>query len=208
MPFGRYTVFGNDGEAVGTEEFRSAPGPLGWRYFAEIETADPFPHRETFDVAVDADWRAATVRIATGEHDLLVRAGDGGTRLAGLRDGEPFSLPYGPELHLDYFTPATNAVTAHRLSGTAEIDVVYLAPLTLEPSRVRQRYELLGAERVQTPVGAFEATRWRFTALDTGWTADLWVASDMVVKYERLFELAWLDPGASGPHPMTGTAGA
>ena len=80
--------------------------------------------------------------------------------------------------------------------------MVYLEPVTLEPSRVRQRYELVGDERVGTPVGAFDATRWRFTALESGWTSDLWVAGDIVVRYERLFELEWLDPGASGPRPI------
>jgi hypothetical protein len=28
------------------------------------------------------------------------------------------------------------------------------------------------------------------------------VAGDLVVRYERLFELVWLDPGASGPRPV------
>jgi hypothetical protein len=201
MPFGRYTVLGDGGEAVGTEEFRCAPGPMGWRYFSEVETADPSPHHETIDVAVDASWRIANVRVATGGHELLLRPGV--DALTGYRDREAIEVPYGPDDHLDYFTPATNAITARRLAGTAEIDVVYLAPATLEPSRVRQRYELLGDERVETPVGAFDATRWRFTALDSGWTADLWVAADLVVRYERLFELVWLDPGASGPWPAT-----
>jgi len=79
---------------------------------------------------------------------------------------------------------------------------VYLEPVTLDPTRVRQRYELIGDERVDTSVGAFDATRWRFTALDSNWTSDLWVAGDIVVRYERLFELEWLDPGASGPRPI------
>ena len=200
MPFGRYTVFGEDGEPVGTEEFRCAPGPMGWRYFAEIETTDPVPHHETLDVAVDADWRIARVRIQNSEHEVLLEPGP--DVLTGWLDRRPIEIPYGPELHLDVFTPATNAISAQRLFGTAEIDVVYLAPYTLEPSRVRQRYERIGDERVETPVGAFHATRWRFTALESGWTSDLWVARDLVVRYERLFELAWLDPGASGPRPI------
>jgi hypothetical protein len=54
---------------------------------------------------------------------------------------------------------------------------------------------------VLTPVGTFDATRWRYTALSSGWTADLWVAGDVVVKYERLFDLEWYDPGASGVTP-------
>ena len=205
MPFGRYTVFGDDGHPVGTEEFRSAPGPMGWRYFSEIETTDPSPHHETFDVAVDASWRVATMRLATADHQILLRSEGEGAVLAGFLDGRPIELPYGRELHLDAFTPATNAISVRRLTGTAEIEVLYLEPVTFEPSRVRQRYELLGDERVDTPVGAFDATRWRFTALDSGWTADLWVAADLVVRYEGLFELAWLDPGASGPRPVTGS---
>jgi hypothetical protein len=201
MPFGRYTVFGDDGEPVGTEEFRAAPGPMGWRYFSEVETKEPSHHQETLDFAVQADWRIANVRIG-GAHELLLQASPGVAALTGYRDGERIEIPYGPELHLDYLTPATNAITVRRLTGTSEIEVVYLEPVTLEWSRVRQRYELVGNERVETPVGAFDATRWRFTALDSGWTGDLWVAGDTVVRYERLFELAWLDPGASGPRPV------
>jgi Putative glycolipid-binding len=201
MPFGRYTVFGDDGEPVGTEEFRAAPGPMGWRYFSEVETIEPSFHRETLDFAVHADWRIANVRIG-GAHELLLQASAGATALTGYRDGVRIEIPFGPELHVDYLTPATNAITVRRLTGTSEIEVVYLEPVTLEWSRVRQRYELVRDERVETPVGAFDATRWRFTALDSGWTSDLWVAGDTVVRYERLFELVWLDPGASGPRPV------
>jgi hypothetical protein len=202
MPFGRYTVLGDDGEPAGTEEFRCAPGPIGWRYFGEVETAEPEPHHETLDFAVDADWRIARVRIATGGHDILLGPGPGGATLTGYLDREPIEIPFGPDVHLDYFTPATNAITARRLTGTTEIDVVYLEPVTLTPTRGRQRYELIGDERVATPVGSFDASRWRFTALDSGWTSDLWLAGDTVVRYDRLFELTWLDPGVSGPHPV------
>jgi hypothetical protein len=203
MPFGRYDVLGDDGSPVGTEEFRCAPGPMGWRYFSQVETEDPSPHRETLDFAVDADWRIARVRIDTGEHDILLEAGPDRTTLTGYRDREPIEIAYGDEVHLDYFTPATNAISARRLTGTAEIDVVYLEPGTLEPNRVRQRYERIGDEQIETAVGTFAAGRWRFTALDSGWTGDLWLAGDIVVRYEGLFELTWLDPGASGPRPST-----
>jgi hypothetical protein len=202
MPFGRYSVFGEGGKPIGTEEFRCAPGIMGWRYFSQVETTDPSPHQETLDFAVDADWRIARVRIATGEHDILLEPGPSGTTLTGYRDNEPIEISYGPDVHLDYFTPATNAITAHRLPDTSEIDVVYLEPVTLGPTWGRQRYELKGDEQIATPVGTFSASRWRFTALDSGWTADLWLAGDIVVKYERLFELTWLDPGASGPRPV------
>ena len=195
MPTGRYAVLGDDGSPEGTEAFRCAPGPMGWRYFSEIVT----DHTEVVDVAVDADWRIARVRIDTGSHDLLVEARD--DALVGYRDRQPIEIPYGPAWHLDYFTPATNAITVRRLERTTEIGVVYLEPVTLAPITVRQRYELVGPESVRTPVGTFDADRWVFTALDDGWSADLWVAGDVVVRYDRLFDLVAYEAGASGPHP-------
>ncbi len=51
---------------MGTEDFRCAPGPMGWRYVSEIERDEPAPHRETVDVVVDASWRIVRTRIETG----------------------------------------------------------------------------------------------------------------------------------------------
>lgn len=197
MPAGRYTVMDGEGNAVGTEEFRCAPGPAGWRYFSEVETTDPHPHREIVDLAVDAAWRPVRTRIDTGAHTILLQAA-GPDLLAGYRDGAPVETPWGPDLHLDYLSPGYNAVTARRLTAGAEIEVVYLEAFTCEPRIEHQRYELVNDEVVETPVGRFSARRWRYTALATGWSRDLWVAGDVVVAYEGLFELEWYDPGASG----------
>jgi hypothetical protein len=199
VPAGRYAVFGDDGARIGTEEFRCAPGPMGWRYFSDIQTTDPTPHVETFDVVVDADWRPVRLRADTGDHHVLLEPH--GNTLEGIRDGEPMAFPWDSDRHLDYLTPATNLITTRRLTDTSEIDVVFLTPVTFEPVVVRQRYERKGDEDVDTPVGRFAAVRWGYAALDSGWTSDLWVAGDVVVRYERLFELEWYEAGASGPRP-------
>jgi hypothetical protein len=201
MPAGRYAVLGDEGGHVGTEEFRCAAGPMGWRYFSDIQTSDPTPHAETFDLVVDTAWRPVRIRVATGEHNVMLEPHGGS--LKGGRNGVTLELPWEPDRHLDYLTPATNLITTHRLTDTAEIDVVFLAPVTLEPTLVRQRYELRGYEETDTPVGRFAATRWKYTSLDSGWTSDLWVAGDVVVRYDRLFELEWYDPGASGPRVLS-----
>jgi hypothetical protein len=173
---------------------------MGWRYVSEIRRDEPSPHHETVDVAVDAGWGIVRARIETGSHSIMLEPGEGS--LVGIRDGEPIEIPWDPEMHLDYLTPAMNAITAQRLDGTAEIDVVYLEPVSLEPTVVRQRYALVGAEEVDTPVGRFTGSRWRYTALESGWTSDLWVVGDVVVRYDRAFELVGYEPGASGPVPM------
>lgn len=188
-----------DGNAVGTEDFRCAPGPAGWRYFSEISTREPSPHDEIVDLVVDASWRPVRVRISTGSHDLLLAAE--GDALRGSLDGGSVTAPWGPNRHIDYLSPAFNAVTANRLDRTTDIEVVYLEAVTCTPTEERQRYELLGDEEVATPVGEFSAQRWRYTALSTGWSRDLWVAGDVVVRYEGLFELDVYEAGASGPRP-------
>ncbi len=200
MPTGRYIVMDGDGNPVGTEGFRCAPGPAGWRYFADIQTGEPEPHHETVDLAVDAAWRPVRTRIDTGSHQILLMAE--GHRMAGFRDGRSVETPWGPQMHLDYLSPAYNAVTGNRMSATAEIEVIYLEAVTCEPRIERQRYELLGPEEAATPAGRFAATHWRYTSLSSGWSRDLWVAGEVVVGFEGLFELEWYEPGASGPLPL------
>ena len=200
MPAGRYIVMDGRGTAVGTEEFRCAPGPAGWRYAGTISTSSPEPHGELVDFVVDSAWRPVRLRIDTGSHQLL--ASPGGDRLAGIRDGEPLDVPFGPEVEIDYLSPSFNAVTAIRLGRTADIDVVYLEPVTCQPVRVRQRYQRGAAEIVDTPVGRFRATRWQYTALDSGWSRPFWLAGDVVVAYQDLFRLDEYDPGRAGPFPL------
>jgi hypothetical protein len=200
MPAGRYSVLGDDGEPVGIESFRCAPGPMGWRYVSDVETNEYGSHRANVDIVVDEEWRIVRVRVRTQDHELLLEPRD--EALAGHRDGEPLTVAWSPADHLDYLTPATNLITCRRLASTAEIDVVFVDPFSLQPKRERQHYEALGPDRVDTAVGRFEAARWRYTALGSGWTSELWIAGDVVVRYDRIFELIDYDPGATGPVPM------
>jgi hypothetical protein len=188
------------GNPVGTEEFRCAPGPAGWRYFASIETSLPEPHRETVDFVVDDRWLPLRLRVDTGSHDVNLSAEE--TRLVGTRDGVPLEIKWETRLDLDYLSPSFNAATANRLGRTEEIRVVYLDPFTCKPHLVGQRYEVGDEEEVTTPVGRFTATRWQYTGLDTGWTGPLWVAGEIVVAFQGVFELAAYDPGPRGPFPI------
>jgi hypothetical protein len=201
MPIGRYTVMDGDGNPVGTEEFRSAPGPAGWRYFSNIQTTLPQPHHEIVDLVADSAWRPVRTRIETGSHEILLMVER--DHLTGYRDGLAVNVSWGPDVELDYASPAYNVVTANRLgSSTAEFDVVFLQPVTCQPVEERQRYEHLGPEEVITSVGRFDSVRWRYTALSSGWSRDLWIAGDVVVRYDGLYALESYEPGSSGPTPL------
>lgn len=191
-----YALVGADGRRFGTEEFRCAPGPMGWRYVSEIETQDPVPHRETVDLVADAAWRPVRMRVETGEHSLLLRRD--GDRLVGRRDADPLELDLG-DRELDYLSPAFNAVTASRYGRTAEFDVWFFDPVTIAPRPMHQRYEHRGEEIVDTPAGRFRAIRWRYEAIDTGYTSEFWTAGEVVVRYTGYLELDRYEAGASGP---------
>jgi hypothetical protein len=200
VPAGRYRVMDGRGNPVGTESFRCAPGPAGWRYFSEIETSIPEPHREQVDFVVDSGWRPVRLVVRTGRHDLVVQPS--ADVLTGTLDGEAVEIPFGPEVELDYLSPCFNAVTAIRLGETREIDVIFFEPVTCLPRPMRQRYELQDPEdEVVTPVGFFTAARWIYTAIESGFSRPMWVAGDVVVAYEDVFELEELDPGPRGPFP-------
>ncbi len=47
-------------------------------------------------------------------------------------------IEWGADLYLDYLSPAFSAATVNRLEGTADIEVVYLEPVTCLPRRERQ----------------------------------------------------------------------
>jgi hypothetical protein len=197
MPAGRYTILDGDGRPRGREKFRCAPGPMGWRYFSDVQIESKEPHQGIVDLAVDSSWRPVRTRIETGSHRILLRPE--GDRLTGFRDGQSVTIPWGPDTELDYASPAYNVVTANRLRRSAEFDVVFLEPVTCKPVLERQRYELIGEEEVETAVGRFAATRWWFTALESGFTAGMWIAGDLLVRFEGLYELEWYEPGATGP---------
>jgi hypothetical protein len=207
MPIGTYRVMDGEGADLGFERFRSAPGPAGWRYFSEIERrALPrlgLPERrETVDLTVDRDWRPVRLRVQAGERTAL--AVPRGDVLDFAIDGDTRDLPWTAQTEVDFLSPSFNAVTANRLgTGTTDLDVVFLDPVTLEPSMVRQRYEALGPGTVTTPAGTFEAARWRYSSLggDT-FTRDFWLAGDTVVAYDTVFELVEYEPGANGPRPL------
>jgi hypothetical protein len=195
MPNGTYAIVDEQGAHIGTEEFRCAPGLMGWRYVSTIRTSEPSPHTESIDLVVDAGWRPVRLRVETGEHALTLVA-EGG-RLIGHHDGEDLDLELG-DRELDYLSPAFNAVTANRIGETATFDVWYFEPFTLEPVAMRQRYEHRGAERIETEAGAFDATRWGFEALDTRYVSEFWTAGDVVLRYGGLYELEAYEAGASG----------
>jgi hypothetical protein len=194
MPSGLYRLFDVDGAAIGTEQFRCAPGPMGWRYFSTVQDARGVTN---VDLSVDASWRPVRVRIQTPEHHLLVSARAG--QFVGILDDEDLELPFDQATRtIDYPSPCFPLVTALRLGSTAEIDAVSFDLETLSGQAEHHRYEAGDSEEVATPVGRFSARAWRHIAPRPRFSRALWIAGDVIIAGDGL-ELAAYDPGGRGP---------
>jgi hypothetical protein len=76
-----------------------------------------------------------------------------------------------------------------------QIEAVLLEPVRLTPRVKRQHYSNMGPGSIETPAGAFRATRYRYRSLDTGLQADFWVDEDgSVLRYEGLADLVEARP--------------
>ena len=193
MPTGRYTVLGDDG-APAEHRGASAAPPVRWAG-ATSAMSRPTTARSSTSPST-ATGASPASDIGTGEHDILLeRRGDS---LAGYRDRQEIEIPYGPQMHLDYFTPATNAITCRRLERTAEISAVYLEPITLEPV---DRSPALQPRRRRPRHDARRHVRRDKMDLHeprVGLVRPPVDRRDTVVRYDRLFTLEEYEPGASG----------
>jgi hypothetical protein len=194
MPSGLYRLFDESGAPLGTEQFRCAPGPMGWRYFSTVQDARGVTN---VDLSVDASWRPVRLRIQTPEHHLLVSARAG--QLIGILDDEHLELPFDQAtMTADYPSPCFPLATTLRLGSTADIDAISFDPGTLRARTEHHRYEAGESEEVATPVGRFAARAWRHIAPRPSLLRALWIAGDVIVAGDGL-ELMAYDPGGRGP---------
>src|SRR5437764_1351247 len=116
-----------------TEQFRCAPGPMGWRYFSTVQGARGTTN---VDLSVDAGWRPVRVRIQTPEHHLLLSA------RGSVLDDEQLDVAFDPETQtFDFSSPCFPLATARRLGASGALDTITLDPVTLRPSAEHHRYE-------------------------------------------------------------------
>ena len=186
MPSGLYRL--SDG---GTEQFRCAPGPMGWRYFSTVQDARGATN---VDLSVDSSWRPVRVRIQTPEHHLLLSA------RASVLDDEQLDVSLTGDV--DFMSPCFPLATVRRLDGSGEIDTIVIDGETLQLSVEQHRFEMGADEEIATPVGRFVARAYRHIAPRSHFSRALWIAGDVVVAGDGL-ELAAYDPGGAGPRPLS-----
>ena len=154
-----------------------------------IGIAEDQPFRARYEIRCDGQWRVREVRVAlldSGPSEIGLFADGNGRWTA--HTGAPM-----PELDgcIDVdisTTPFTNTLPIRRLrlpgGASADLLVVYVDVPTLQLTAERQRYTAL-----ETRSGA---ALYRFEALPSGFTAELWVdPDDLVIDDPQLFRRVW-----------------
>ena len=189
MPSATYELLDMEGRVRGSEDLRCAPGPIGWRSFSTV-TFDGAGSR--VDLSVDARWHPVRIRIENDAHQLIVSQRGG--KASVLLDEEPSEMQGAPIASFPspaFLVAATRAMPAGGAAKAIAID-----PVTLQASWDDQVYELLArSQRIETPVGVFEAALWRTVG------REFWIAGDVVVSGPGL-RLITYDRGAAGPVPV------
>ena len=111
MPAGVYDRFDGSGHPIGTEDFRTAPGVAGSRWFSTLRLAGPENTEEIIDISTDADWLPVRLRIGTPKHHLILQRNV--NDFAGALDDERLAIGEVRDFH--YRSPVFNALTANRL---------------------------------------------------------------------------------------------
>ena len=147
------------------------------------------PYRVQYRIACDSRWRVRTAQITrlSGDQQTQTLGSDGEGRWYD-NSGKPLPALDGCSDIDISATPFTNTLPIRRLAlqpgDSAEITVVYVDIPALEVATSRQRY----ARLADSAAGAV----YRFTALASGYTADLTVDSDgLVLEYPGLFHHVW-----------------
>lgn len=107
----------------------------GRRYFSTVNARGPEPHCEVIDIVSDGASRPVRVRIDAGSHAILLAPGGKPLWKPG-RGSSADRVGTGPVPRLSL--SCVQRGYRQSAGGTADIEVVYLEPVTCLPRRERQ----------------------------------------------------------------------
>lgn len=175
---------------VAVEVFTSAPGPMGWRYYATIQRIDEGAV-DQIDLSVDARGRVVRSRVARGGHEIMIATR--GDSIAAILDGEQVAIDAPPGTPIAFPSPGAYAVTLDAAEAGSTVPVIDLDPTTLAPTARERILELIGESPVETPAGTFDAARWLIDG------REVTIGAAVVFSVERLAVLQAYERGATGP---------
>jgi hypothetical protein len=203
VPRGLYRLRDRDGAVVGYERFSCAPGPVGWRYNAQVLAPDGRTPTGLVDVTIDVSGLQIRVEVRAG--GWVVRGGvaDGETvwvrtRTSGEDRGEDMARAAGFTGRSPGFLVAVARLLGLRAGGSSRVRLVALTEPALAPVPVEVAWSLTTVEEYPTPAGSLPVERYQTADLASGQRAAVHLAGDVVLAATGV-ELDALDTPATLP---------
>lgn len=203
VPRGLYSLRDRDGAVVAYERFSCAPGPVGWRYNAQVLAADGRTPTGLVDVTTDASGLQIRVEVRAG--GWVVRGGvaDGETvwvrtAASGEEAGEDTAPAAGFTGRSPGFLVAVARLLGLRAGGSSRVRLVALTEPALAPVPVEVAWSLTTVEEYPTEVGPLPIERYQTVDLASGQPAAVQLAGDVVLTATGV-ELDTLDTPPTPP---------
>jgi len=203
VPRGLYCLRDRDGAVVAYERFSCAPGPVGWRYNAQVLAADGRTPMGLVDVTTDASGLQIRVEVRAG--GWVVRGGvaDGETvwvrtAASGEEAGEDTARAAGFTGRSPGFLVAVARLLGLRAGGSSRVRLVALTEPALAPVLVEVAWSLTAVEEYPTEVGPLPIERYQTVDLASGQPAAVHLAGDVVLAATGV-ELDALDTPPTPP---------
>jgi hypothetical protein len=186
VPRGLYSLRDRDGAVVAYERFSCAPGPVGWRYNAQVLAADGRTPTGLVDVTTDASGLQIRVEVRAG--GWVVRGGvaDGETvwvrtGASGEEAGEDTAPAAGFTGRSPGFLVAVARLLGLRAGASSRVRLVALTEPALAPVPVEVAWSLTTVEEYPTEVGPLPVERYQTADLASGQLAAVQLAGDVVL---------------------------
>jgi hypothetical protein len=203
VPRGLYSLRDRDGAVVAYERFSCAPGPVGWRYNAQVLAADGRTPTGLVDVTTDASGLQIRVEVRAG--GWVVRGGvaDGETvwvrtGASGEDTGEDTAPAAGFTGRSPGFLVAVARLLGLRTGTSSRVRLVALTEPALAPVPVEVAWSLSTVEEYPTEVGPLPVERYQTADLASGQPAAVQLAGDVVLAATGV-ELDALDTPPTPP---------
>ena len=203
MPRGLYCLRDQEGTVVAYERFSCAPGPVGWRYNAQVLAPDGRTPTGLVDVTTDASGVQIRVEVRAG--GWVVRGGvaDGETvwvrtGVSGLDAGEDSAPAAGFTGRSPGFLVAVARLLGLRVGASSRVRLVALTDPALAPRPVDVAWSLTMVEEYPTEVGPLPVELYETADLASGQRAAVHLAGDVVLAATGV-ELDALDTPPTPP---------
>jgi hypothetical protein len=186
VPRGLYSLRDQDGTVVAYERFACAPGPVGWRYNAQVLGPDGRTPTGLVDVTTDASGCQIRVEVRAG--GWVVRGGVAGGETVWVRSapsgedmGEDAATAAGFTGRSPGFLVAVARLLRLRAGASSSVRLVALTDPALAPLPVELAWWLTTVEEYPTGVGPLPVERYETADVASGRRAVVHLAGDVVL---------------------------